>query len=218
MALPMRVSCVGSILTLAFLSCCCGKRGPSKAAASKQESGDVVADANALHGDFIAALKRLHWSDSDAFETCVLEPETTLYEDDCEEKDPDRWEEFLWRLPALRRDTYDSFWSENERARPIAPLDRGAMKLHVLTRAEAAELKAIVNDDARADYWDIFRTRYGNAVRVGLSAPGFSQDRRQALIYYEAGFEWLGAWGSYCLLKREGPRWEIAAEYCVWQS
>jgi len=212
MALPMKVLCVGSILTLAFLPCCCGRRDRSKATTSKQESGDVVADANALHGDLIAALKRRDWSGPDGFKTCVLEPETTVYEE------PWSWNELRGTLPRLELDTYDSFRSENERTRRIAPLDRGAMKLHVLTRAEDAELKAIWNDDARADYWKVFRARYGDAVRIRLSAPGFGQDRKQALIYYEAAFDDLAAWGSYCLLKREGARWEIAEEYCVWVS
>ncbi len=209
----MRAMCVGSILTLAVLPCCCARRDPSKATTSKQESGDVVAGVNALHGDFIAALKRRHWSDPDAVETCVLEPETTVYEE------PTSWTVLRGKLPGLERGTYDSFWSENERARPIAPLDRGAMKLHVPTRAEDAELKAILHDVARADYWDIFRTRYGgNAVRVGLSAPGFSADRQQAVMYYEASFGYLAAWGSYCLLKRDGERWEIVEEHGVWVS
>jgi hypothetical protein len=213
MALPMKVLCVGSILTLAFLPCCCGRRDRSKATTSKQETGDVVADVNALHGDFIAALKRLHWSGPDGFEKCVLEPETTV------EDDPRAsWDRLRAKLPGLERGTYDSFWSENERARPVAPLDRGAMKLRVLTRAEAAELKAILHDNDRSDYWDILRNRYGTDLRIGLSAPGFSGDRKQAMIYYEAGFDWLGSWGSYCLLKREGDRWEIAGEYCCWAS
>lgn len=211
----MRVLGIGSILTLVLLPCGCGTRDPSKAATSKQESDDSVADMNALHGDFIAALKRRHWSDPDpdAFETCVLDPETTVYDE------PAPWGLLREELPGLERDTHDSFCSENERARPIAPLDRGAMKLHVPTRAEDAELKAILHDDARGDYWDIFHTRFGrNAVRVGLSAPGFSADRQQAMIYYEASFDYLAAWGSYCLLKRDGERWEIVAEYCEWQS
>ncbi len=214
----MRAMCVGSILTLAVLTGCCGRRDPSRATTSKRESGNVVAGVNALHGDFIAALKRRHWSDPDAFETCVLEPETTLYSEDLEEKDPDRWRGFQSVLPALRRDTYDSFWSLNERARPIAPLDRGAMKLHVLTKAEVAEFHALWEKETNGEYWGTFHARYRNAVHVGLSAPGFSRDRQQVLIYYEASFGYLAAWGSYCLLKREGDHWEIAEVYNVWQS
>lgn len=213
MAFPMRAMCVGPILTLAVLVCCRG-RDPSTATTSKQESGDVVASVNALHGDFIAALKRRHWSDPDpdAFETCVVEQGTIVRED------PPSWNVLRVNLSGLKRNTYDSFWSKNERAWPTAPLDRGAMKLIVLTKAEDTQLKAILHDVDRTDYWDIFRTRYGNAVRVGLSAPGFSADRQHALIYYEASFGDLAAWGSYCLLKRVGERWEIVAEYEVWVS
>jgi len=203
----MKALCVGPILVWALLPCCCGR-----AAQSKRETGDVVADANALHGDFIAALKTDHWSAPGAFEKCVLGPETTV------EKEPASWDELQAELPGLERGTYDSFRSGNERAQPVAPLDRGAMTLHVLSEAEVAELDAILDDVARTDYWDVFRTRYGNAVHVGLSAPGLSGDRRQALIYYAARFDYLAGWGSYCLLKRAGDRWEIAEEYCVWQS
>jgi hypothetical protein len=93
------------------------------------------------------------------------------------------------------------------------------MKLQVMTKEQYARLKAILEDDMQTeDYWEVFRKGFGRAVRIGLSAPGFSGDRRQALICYEAGFGWLGSWGSYCLLKREGDRWEIADEYCVWTS
>jgi len=209
----MRFLWVCSILTLALLSFCCGRRDSSKLATSKQETGSVVADVNALHGDFIAELKRRrNWSGPDAFEKCVLEPETTMPEE------PWSWDWVQAKFPGLERGTYDNFSSENERARPIAPLDRGAMKLHILTRAEAEEFDAILYDDNRTDYWDVFRNRHGKAVRVGLSAPGFSEDRQQALIYYEASFDWLAAWGSYCFLKRKGDRWEIAEEVCVWQS
>ncbi len=216
----MKVLCIGSILTLVLLPCGCGKRDPSGAATSKQESGNSVAEVNALHGDFIAALKRRYWSDPDpdAFETCVLHPEPTLYSDDVELKEPVRWRGFQSVLPALRRDTYDSFWSLNERARPIAPLDRGAMKLHVLTKAEVAEFHALWETETNGEYWGTFHARYRNAVHVGLSAPGFSRDRQQVLIYYEASFGYLAAWGSYCLLKREGDHWEIAEVYNVWQS
>jgi len=213
MAFPMRAMCVGSILTLAVLPCCFGRRDPSTATTSKQESGDVVAGVNALHGDFIAALKRLHWSGPDGFEKCVVEPETTL------DEEPRSWDDLREELPGLERRTYDRFWPENERARPVAPLDRGAMKMQVLTKEEDAQLKAILHSDTQTeDYWGIFRKRYGSAVRIGLSAPGFSGKEKQALIYYEASFDYLGAWGSYCLLKREGAHWEIADEYCVWQS
>ncbi len=204
---------IASILTLVLLPCGCG----SKAATSKQESGDAVADVNALHGDFIAALKRRHLSEAGDVETCVVDPEPTLYPDDLEEKEPDRWRGFQSVLPALRRDTYDSFWSQNERARPIAPLDRGAMKLHVLTKADVAEHKALIDANTRA-YWREFRARYGKAVRVGLSAPGFSGDQQQAVIYYEASFGALAAWGGYCLLKRDGERWEIVEEHGEWES
>jgi hypothetical protein len=75
----MRLLGVSSILTLALLSCRCGRRDPSKPATSKQETGSVVADVHALEGDFIAALKRRrNWSGPDGFEKCVLEPETTV--------------------------------------------------------------------------------------------------------------------------------------------
>lgn len=213
----MRLLCVSSVLALALLSCRCGRRGPSRPATSKQETGSVVADVHALQGDFIAALKRRHWSGPDGFEKCVLEPETTV--DSLADERDRSWDELRAELPGLERGTYDSFWSENERARPVAPLDRGAMKLQVLTKDEDAQLKAILHSEMQTeDYWGIFRKRYGSAVRIGLSAPGFSGDEKQALIYYEAGFDWLGSWGSYCLLKREGDRWEIAGEYCFWQS
>ncbi len=182
------------------------------------DASSLIADLNALHGDFIAALKKRHWSDAGAFETCVLGPETTVYRDDREEKEPGRSETFKAMLPGVRHDTYDSYWQENERARPIAPLDRGAMKLHVLTKAEDEKLEAIAEGARFREYWDTFRARYGNAVRVHISAAGFSEDRRQALIYYAASFDFLAAWGSYCLLKREGDRWEIAEEHCVWVS
>ncbi len=218
MVSPMKVLCIASILTLVLLPCGCGTRDPSKAATSKQENANTVAEVNALHGDFIAALKRRYWSEDDGFETCVLHPEPTLYSDDVELKEPVRWRGSKSELPALRRDTYDSFWSQNERARPIAPLDRGAMKLKVLTKAEVAEFRALWEADTETDYWGTFRARYGNAVRVRLSAPGFSGDRQQAVIYYEASFDYLAAWGSYCLLKREGDRWEIVEEYGVWVS
>jgi hypothetical protein len=186
-------------------------------ATSKQETGSVVADVNALHGDLIAALKRRHWSGPDGFEKCVLEPETTVYD-----LRPS-WDRLRTKLPGLERGTYDNFWSENERARPAAPLDRGAMKLQVMTKEEHAQLEAILEDmqteDGQPeDYWEVFRKRYGRAVCIGLSAPAFSSDQKQALIYYEASFGWLAAWGSYCLLKREGDRWEIADEYCAWTS
>ncbi len=36
----MKVLCIGSILTLVLLPCGCGTRDPSKAATSKQESGE----------------------------------------------------------------------------------------------------------------------------------------------------------------------------------
>ena len=211
----MRLLCVSSILTLTLLSTCCGRRDPSTPGTSKQEAG-AVADVNALHGDFIAALKRRHWSGPDGFEKCVVEPETTV---DSLADSRRSWDNLRAKLPGLERGTYDSFWSENERARPVAPLDRGAMKLQVLTKEEDAQLKAILHSDTQTeDYWGIFRKRYGSAVRIGLSAPGFSGNEKQALIYYEAAFDYLGAWGSYCLLKREGDSWEIAKEYCVWQS
>ncbi|MHC4137616.1 MAG: hypothetical protein ACYS0K_21940 [Planctomycetota bacterium] len=209
----MRAAWTASILAFAVVAACRGRELPKSAASN--EASALASDVNALHGDFIAALKRRDWSGPDGFEKCVLEPETTPDSDD---RAPDRFEGFLWMFPALRRDTYDSFRSANERPRPVAPLDRGAMKLRVLTRAEAAELKAILHDNDRSDYWGILRNRYGTDLRIGLSAPGFSGDRKQAMIYYEAGFDWLGSWGSYCLLKREGDRWEIADEYCVWQS
>ena len=208
----VRVLCVGSFLTWALLPCCCGGSGPSEAKPSKQKAGAFVADANALHGDFIAALKKRHWSAPGAFEKCVLDPETIV------DEDATSWDELEAELPGLERGTYDSFRSENERAKPIAPLDRGAMKLHVLSRAEAKELDAILHDVDRTDYWDVFHSRFGKAVRVGLSAPGFSADRKQALIYYEAHFDFLAGWTSYCLLKREGEHWEITEEYCVRQS
>jgi hypothetical protein len=210
----MRLLCVNSILTLALLSTCCGRRDPSKPATSKQETGSIVADVHALEGDFIAALKRRrNWSGPDGFEKCVLEPETAVYERRTS------WNVLRAELPGLERGTYDNFWSENERARPVAPLDRGAMKLQVMTKEEYAQLEAILHDDMQTeDYWEVFRKRYGEAVRIGLSAPGFSGDRKQALIYYEAAFDWLGSWGSYCLLKREDDRWEIGGEYCVRQS
>ena len=160
---------------------------------------------------------RHYWADPDpdAFETCVVEQGTVVDE----RRTP--WDDLRENLPGIERNTYDSFWSKNERAWPTAPLDRGAMKLHVLTRAEDSQLKAILRDVDRTDYWGIFGTRYGNAVRVGLSAPGFSADRQQAVIYYEASFGDLAACaacGCYCILKRGGDRWEIVAEYCVWES
>lgn len=208
---------VWGVSILAFVTVsACGRREPPSAEPKDVEG--AAPDVNVVHGDFIAALKKSLWSDADGFETCVLDPGTTVYRDDREEKDPDRWEEFLWRFPALRRDTYDSFWSANERARPIAPLDRGAMKLHVLTKAEDAELEAIAEGARFREYWDTFRARYGKAVRVRLSAVGFSEDRRQAVIYYSASFDFLAAWGSCCLLKREGDRWEIAEEHYMWIS
>jgi len=194
---------------ITLLSCC----ATPDASTSAQEGGDVTARVNALHGDFIAALKRRHWSDADGFEKCVLEPETTVHDYRAS------WKQLGAKLPGLERGTYDSFWSENECVRPVAPLDRGAMKLQVLTKEEDAQLKAILHSEMQTeDYWGIFRKRYGSAVRIGLSAPGFSGDEKQALIYYEAAFDYLAAWGSYCLLKREGDRWEIADEYCAWQS
>jgi hypothetical protein len=168
-------------------------------------------DVHALHGDFIVALWRRDWSGPDGFEKCVLEPETTVHDYRAS------WKQLHAKLPGLERGTYDSFWSENERVRPVAPLDRGAMKLQVMTKEEDARLNAIL-EDMQEDYWEVFRKRYGNAVRVGLSAPGFNGDRKQAMIYYQAGFAWLGSWGSYCVLKREGDRWEIADEYCAWVS
>ena len=213
----MRLLCVSSVLALALLSCRCGRRDPSKPATSKQETGSAVADVHALEGDFIAALKRRHWSGPDGFEKCVLEPETPF--DSLADERGRSWDELRAELPGLERGTYDNFWSENERARPIAPLDRGAMKLQVMTKEEYAQLKAILEDDMQTeDYWEVFRKRYGIAVRIGLSAPGFSRDRQQALGYYEAGFGWLGSWACYCLLKRDGDRWEIAGEYCIRQS
>jgi hypothetical protein len=190
-------------------SCCATPDAPRSA----QEGGDVSAYVNALHGDVIAALKRRHWTGPNGPEKCVLKPETTLYDFRAS------WNRLRAELPGLERATYHSFWSENERARPIAPLDRGTMKLQVMTKEEDAQLEAILYDDMQTeDYWQVFRNRYGEAVRIGLSAPGFSKDRQQALIYYEAGFGWLGAWGCYCLLKREGDRWEIAEECSAWES
>lgn len=201
-------------LGLIALASCCGRRDTPT---SEQGGGTAAADAHALHGDFIAALKRRHWSGPDGFETCVLEPETTLYDY------RPSWDRLRTKLPGLERGTYDSFSSENEHAGPVAPLDRGAMKLQVMTKEEHAQLEALLEDmqteDGQPeDYWEVFRKLYGKAVRIGLSAPAFSSDQKQALIYYEASFGWLAAWGSYCLLKREGDRWEIADEYCFWQS
>lgn len=173
-------------------------------------------DMRVVHGDFIAALKKRHWSEPSAFETCVLDAETSVRSSG---EDRLSWEELRVELPGLARDTYDSYRSENKGARPISPTDRGAMKLHVLTKAEDAELEAILSDRNRMhEYWNAFRARYGNAVRVSLSVPGLSKDGKHALIYYAAYFDWLAAWGSYCLLKREGDRWEIAEEHCVWVS
>jgi hypothetical protein len=92
------------------------------------------------------------------------------------------------------------------------------MELLVLTKEEHARLKAIEHDETQ-HYWEAFRKRYGeSAVLIGLSAPGFSDDRKQALIYYEAAFDYLGAWGCYCLLKRDGEHWEIVDESGVWES
>src|SRR5262245_48139174 len=101
----MRLLCVRSILTLALLSFGCGRHDPAKPATSKQESGSVVADVNALHGDLIAAVKRRHWSGPDGFEKCVVEPETTVYDYRAS------WKQLQAKLPGLERDTYDSFWS-----------------------------------------------------------------------------------------------------------
>jgi hypothetical protein len=92
------------------------------------------------------------------------------------------------------------------------------MKLHVLTRAEDAELSAIAQDGRLGEYWDTFHARYRRALRVGLSAPGFSADGSQAVVYYSKGGAPLAGSGSYCLLSRKGDRWEIDEVVCVWQS
>ena len=213
----MKLLFVSSIFTLTLLCTCCGT-GDQPSRETPKQDGGAVTDVPALHGDFITALKRRHWSGPDGFKKCVLEPETPIasMEDHVLIRS---WDGLRAELPGLGRDTYDSFWSQNKRARPIAPLARSTMKVRLLTKEEDAHLTAVLHGEAGPrDYWPIFRQRYGSAVRIGLSAPGFSGDQNQALIYYEAAFGNLGAWGSYCLLKREGDSWKIAAEYCVWQS
>ena len=178
-------------------------------------------DANAIHGDFIAALKERKWSDPGGFEKCVLRPQTIAYTKDRltrRLKEPDRWRAFRKWLPALRRDTYDSFWAENQQAKPVAPKGEIPMQVHVLTEAECAELEAIRDSDRVREYWGIFRSRYGKAVAVSLGAPGVSRDGKQALIYCVAWWDKKAAWGSLFLLVHKGGHWEVADEYTVWMS
>ncbi len=203
---------VWAITVLAFTFVLgCGRRD----AANK----DLVADLGSFHGELLVALAKRHWSDGGLeCETCVLEPETTIWGGYSDVKQPDRWKALQTRLPALRRDTYDSLWLQNERARPVAPTSHGPMKLHVLTKAEDAELDAIARGGRLEDYWDTFHARYPNALRVGLSAPGFSKDGKQAVIYYQAGGEVMAGAGFLCLLSRKGDRWEIDEVCCVWQA
>jgi len=203
---------VWAITFLAFMFVLgCGRRN----AANK----GLVADLSSFHGELLAALAKRHWSDGGLeSETCILEPETTIWGGYSDVKEPDRWKAFQAGLPALRRDTYDSLWIENERARPVAPTSNGPMKLHVLTKAEDAELDAIARDGRLEDYWGTFRARYGYAPRVGLSAPGFSKDGKQAVIYYQEVGDVLAGAGFLCLLSRKGDRWEIDEVCCVWQA
>jgi len=197
---------VTSVLAIALLARCSSD--------SPSEGSDIsVSEMNRIHGGFVAALKRRHWAGPDGFEMCVLGSQTVTYGDDSGDEEPGRWERFHEQLPSLRRDAYDSYWKNNEEPRTVAPAGPIPMRVHVLNQTDIAELEK--DDDA---FWESFRDRFDNAVRVYLSTPGVSTDGQQALIYYEASFYWLAAWGGYALMTRQEGQWVIVKEWILWES
>jgi hypothetical protein len=172
-------------------------------------------DLSTVHSNFLAALWKRDWSGDDGFDVCVLDPETSV-DSSVEDRMTLGW--LQTKLPTLKQGTYTNYLSKNRDVRPVNPADPGCVRIHLLTKSEGDELKASRRADDPGAFWEAFRARYGNAVHIRLSVPGLSKDGKQALIYYVASFEADAAWGSYCLLKPQGARWEIVEEYCAWQA
>lgn len=127
--------------------------------------------------------------------------------------EPKRWGLLHADMDGLRRDTYDSFWRrqaiERIEAAGLAKVDD--LHVRVLT---GAEVDAVLNSVEVEFELERYSKAFPDSVFLQFSGIGFSDDRRQALVFVEA----VGWYGSYYLLEQKGGRWKIVDDCEVWVS
>lgn len=149
--------------------------------------------------------------------TLVLHSRTVPYAKDGTLEEPGRWDEFQWRLPSLRKDTYDDYWARND-VRHVLTLKRaGSWRLHLLGDGEHAELVAAGKRDG-SGFWNTLQSRFPRSQLVSISAPGTSRDGKQVLLFLYAAYGALAQSGTYYLLEKKGGSWEITDAHVCWVS
>jgi hypothetical protein len=172
----------------------------------------VAVDPTALYVDFLCALDReTRW----AAEVIVVEEETVVFPLDRAMEDHVRWASLHGKLPGLRREVYDDFWSANRTPVTLALVSAGAMPVRLLPLEEKRRYFVEHPGDGWGLFWDTHPRAQGV---MQLSRPGFSRDGLQALLYSANAVSGTGGGGSYYLLSRESGTWTVVCEALRWQS
>lgn len=117
-------------------------------------------------------------------------------------------------LPKLRFDTYEDFYRRNAESVKIKELFGEDIKLIV-----PEDMSTIFRSDELLGGWDRFHNAYPNSYGImEISQPGFSADRRQALIDVGHQVHWMSGRGRYHLLEFNGKRWREIGRRVSWRS
>ncbi len=124
------------------------------------------------------------------------------------------WSQLTGCLPRLRRSTYACFEAENEHARAIEGFEtHPGLQWMEPVHADA------YNDWERSpeEKWRDFERRYPGARGcVRMSAPGFSEDHAQALVYVESYESIDSGCGLYVLLECQRGAWQVVGVWTAW--
>jgi hypothetical protein len=117
-------------------------------------------------------------------------------------------------LPALADSTVEDFQSRSHHPANLSKLCR-PIRFRA-TFAAHEELEALFKAD---DGWEQFHRRFAHATGViTVSRPGFSTDRKEAVIYVGGVAGPRSGFGALLWMKRHGRAWFVEKEETVWMT
>jgi hypothetical protein len=194
---------------------------PDAGPAGTQATAESVApsDDYAVYVDFI---RQTSWQRAEIEKTPV-DAFVIMAKTDINDVGPstlDQWQQYDYmkrQFPELDPSTLRSFGIRNAKAAQLLAKEFHDLTVVLLSRREIRKL--FPRSALLTASWEGFYRRFPHAQGVlTFSCVGFSDDRRQALLYYGNQWDGLAGTGELLLLTWDGGRWVIARRMNVWVS
>jgi len=121
---------------------------------------------------------------------------------------------FKQNLKNLKKETFDNFRTNNEKADSIKNYFSNNLNVIILTKTDIDSIFFEKNSD-----WEAFYKKNGQTQGLlSFSNIGFDKEHQQALLYYGNQSDWLEGDGYFILFEKISGKWIEKSSFMSWIS